>query len=239
MTKPVSPHSTEITAAGASAQSALVRSAKAASSGTATDFRSLLASSLSESRHDPLARNKRSTATGAYQFTERTWLDLVRRHGAELGVGDVAAQITVKNGTPTVADAGGRAAILALRSDSDLAGSLAARYFDENRSALGKSLGRRPSENEVRMAYLLGASGAAHLLKAAKDHPGIGSDKIVPGAVHANPTLFHNSAGAVKTAGEAVASLDRHFTTVLQRAITAAGPQLSFLLANEVAGETA
>lgn len=239
MTKLVSQHSTELKASSAAAQSELVRSAKAASSGTSTDFRSLLASSLSESRHDPLARNKRSSATGAYQFTERTWLDLVRRHGAELGIGDVAAKITVKNGAPTVADAGGRATILALRSNSELAGSLAARYFDENRVALGKSLGRKPSENEVRMAYLLGASGAAHLLKAAKDHPGIGVDKIVPGAVHANPTLFRNSGGVVKTAGEAVASLDRHFTTALQRASTAAGPQLSFLLANEVVGDTA
>ena len=56
--------------------------AKAAAAGTKTDFKSLLASSLSESRHDPTARNKRSTAAGAFQFTERTWLSLVQRHGA-------------------------------------------------------------------------------------------------------------------------------------------------------------
>jgi hypothetical protein len=239
MTNPVAQHTSQTQAARAAAEIELVRSAKAATSGTSTDFRSLLASSLSESRHDPLARNKRSSATGAYQFTERTWLDLVRRHGAELGMGDAAAKITVKDGAPTVANATQRATILALRGNSDLAGSLAARYFDENRAALGKSLGRKPSENEVRMAYLLGASGAGHLLKAAQDHPGVGVDKIVPGAVRANPTLFRNPGGAVKTAGEAVASLDRHFTAALQRVGAAASPQLSLLLANEVVGETA
>jgi hypothetical protein len=239
MTKSVVHHAAQIQAARAPNQADLVRSAKAASSGTSTDFRSLLASSLSESHHNQHARNKRSSAAGAYQFTERTWLDLVRRHGAELGFGDAAAKITVKDGVPTVAEPGDRAVILALRSDSDLAGALAARYFDENRAALGKSLGRKPSENEVRMAYLLGASGASHLLKAAKEHPGIGADKIVPGAVRANPTLFRNPGGAVKTASEAVASLNHHFTAAMQRASSAARPQLSFLLANEVAGETA
>jgi hypothetical protein len=239
MTKPVAHHATHSEAARAS-QTELIRSAKAASRGTSTDFRSLLASSLSESHHNPLARNKRSSAAGAYQFTERTWLDLLRRHGAELGAGDAAAKITVnKHGTPTVADSSDRAAILALRSDSNLAGALAARYFDENRVALDKSLGRKPSENEVRMAYLLGASGASHLLKAAQDRPEIGADKVVPGAVHANPSLFRNADGTVKTAGEAVASLDRHFTTAMQHANGATRPQLSFLLANEVAGEIA
>jgi hypothetical protein len=211
------------------------RAARNAASGTKTDFKSLLASSLSESRHNPLAHNKRSSAAGAYQFTERTWLDLVRRHGAELGVGDAASKITVKNGAPTVADPTDRASILALRGNSDLAGSLAARYFDENRAALGKSLSRKPSENEVRMAYLLGASGASHLLKAAQSQPRVAADKIVPGAVRANPSLFHNHDGTVKTAGEAVASLNQHFTTALHRASNAAGaPQLSMLLANEV-----
>jgi hypothetical protein len=235
MTKPVTQHMTDLRTAHAAAQTELVRSAKAATSGTSTDFRSLLASSLSESNHNSQARNKRSSATGAYQFTERTWLDLVRRHGAELGVGDAASKITVKNGAPTVADPTDRASILALRGNSDLAGSLAARYFDENRAALGKSLSRKPSENEVRMAYLLGASGASHLLKAAQSQPSVAADKIVPGAVRANPSLFHNHNGTVKTAGEAVASLNQHFTTALHRASNSAGaPQLSMLLANEV-----
>jgi hypothetical protein len=203
------------------------RTARNAASGTKTDFKSLLASSLSESRHDPLAHNKRSSATGAYQFTERTWLDLVRRYGAALGQGDAAAKITVKDGKPSVADPADRTSILALRSDSSLAGALAARYSDENRTALGKSLGRKVNENEVRIAYLLGASGASRLLRAAHDHPGIGVDKVVPSAVRSNPGLFHRSNGAVKTAGEAVASLVRHFDGEMRQVKSAVGTRVS------------
>ncbi len=193
------------------------RAAREAASGTKTDFKSLLASSLSESRHDPTAQNKRSSATGAFQFTERTWLDLVRRYGASLGQGDAAAKITVTNGKPSVTDPADRSAILALRSDSKFAGALAARYSDENRTALGKNLGRKVSENEVRIAYLLGATGAGRLLRAAQTQPGIAVDKIVPAAVRSNPTLFRQPNGTAKTASEAVASLTRHFDGEMTR----------------------
>jgi hypothetical protein len=188
------------------------RAARESAAGTKTDFKALLASSLSESRHDPQAHNKKSSATGAFQFTERTWLDLVRRYGSALGHGDEAGKITVTNGKPTVSDPADRTAILALRSDSGFAGSLAARYSDENRIALSKNLGRKVNENEVRIAYLLGATGAGRLLRAAQDHPTLTVDKIVPAAVRSNPRLFHQANGAVKTAGEAVVALDRHFT---------------------------
>ena len=214
-------------AAAAQLPTGVERAARNAASGTKTDFKSLLASSLSESRHNPLAQNKRSSATGAYQFTERTWLDLMRRYGAALGQGDAAAKITVKDGKPSVDDPANRASILALRSDSTLAGALAARYSDENRAALGKSLGRKVNENEVRIAYLLGATGASRLLRAAHDHPGIGVDKVVPSAVRSNPGLFRHANGTVKTAGQAVASLVRHFDGEMRQVKSAVGTRVS------------
>lgn len=202
-----------------------IRAAKAGAAGTATDFRSLLASSLSESRYNPHARNRRSSAAGAFQFTDRTWLDLVRRHGAALGRADLAAQITLRHGAPVVADPAAREAILALRSDTGLAAKLAARYSDENRQALHRSLGRPPSENEVRMAYLLGAHGAARLIKAAATAPDTPADALLPNAVRSNPGLFRHPHGAVKTAGEAVASLDAHFDKAM-RAVRGIGATL-------------
>ncbi|HZS85391.1 MAG TPA: hypothetical protein VFA50_21160 [Stellaceae bacterium] len=204
-----------------------IRSAKAAAAGTKTDFRSLLASSLSESRHNPHARNTRSSAAGAYQFTERTWLDLMRRHGAALGEGEAAARITVENGKPVVADPAARQAILDLRSDTRLAAKMAALYSDENRAALGRSLGHRPSENEVRMAYLLGAHGATKLIKAAAETPDMPADRLVPSAVRSNPGLFRSADGTVKTASEAVASLSRHFDRALHQVKSAIGTQVS------------
>ena len=206
-----------------------VRDAKQATAGTKTDFRSLLASSLQESHLDATAKNKHSSATGAYQFTERTWLDLMRRHGAELGQADAADQITVKDGAPFVADAETRENILALRSDSGLAGAMAARYFEENRAALAHNLGRKPSDNEVRMAYFLGAHGATRLIKAAQNEPDLGADKVVASAVKHNPGLFHNQDGSVRTAREAVASLNHHFDAAMAKVKGALGRHLSWL----------
>ncbi len=204
-----------------------VRSAKAAAVGTNTDFKSLLASALSESRHNPHAQNKRSSAAGAYQFTERTWLDLMRRYGGQLGQAEAASKITVKDGKPTVADPEERHAILAMRSDTDLAASLAARYSDENRAHLGRSLGHKPSENEVRMAYLLGAHGATKLLKAARLTPDTPADQLVPAAVKSNPGLFRTRDGTVKTAKEAVASLSQHFDRAMRQVKGAMGTKVS------------
>jgi hypothetical protein len=223
MSKPISHH----TAPRLTLPEDAVRIAKASATGTKTDFKSLLASSLSESHHDPAARNKRSTAAGAYQFTERTWLSLLHRHGAQLGQAAAAAKITVEAGKPSVADPADRAALLALRSNTELAGSLAARYSDENRASLTRILGRKPSDNDVRIAYLLGASGAGRLLKAASAQPETPADKLVPAAVHSNPGLFLNAGGGVKTASEAVASLERHFNAALSRVNAAIGTKVS------------
>lgn len=208
-----------------------VRTAKASAAGTKTDFKSLLASSLSESRLDPTARNKRSSATGAFQFTERTWLGLLHKYGAAVGQADAAAKITVHAGKPTVADPASRSAILELRSNTELAGSLAARYSDDNRTSLSKILGRSPSENEVRIAYLLGASGAGRLLKAASAQPETTVDKLIPAAVNSNPGLFLQPGGGTKTAKDAVAGLERHFDAAMNRVNGSVGTKLSEVLA--------
>ncbi|HXQ53052.1 MAG TPA: hypothetical protein VN802_18315 [Stellaceae bacterium] len=233
MAHPIHPHGHRIAGAAASPPADQVRLAKEASAGTGTDFRALLASSLQESHHDANAHNTRSSATGAYQFTARTWLDLVRRHGAELGQPQLASQVTVKHGAPLVVDQQMRSQILALRGDTGLAGGLAARYFAENRASLAHSLGRPPSATEVQMAYLLGASGASRLIKAAASEPGLGADKIVPGAVRHNPGLFSDRDGHIKTAGEAVASLSRHFEDGRKTVDSAIGAKLSLLLATD------
>lgn len=234
MAHPVSHHHPQPGGARDVLSTDTVRLAKAASAGTTTNFRSLLVSSLQESGNNAGAHNARSSATGAYQFTERTWLDLVRRHGAALGHADDAAQITVKSGAPVVADVPTRTNILALRSDTPFAGALAARYFEENRAGLAHNLGRPPSENEVRMAFLLGRNGASRLIKAAHNQPTLAADHVVPSAVRHNPGLFRNHDGTVKTAGEAAVSLGRHFDAAMQRVNGAVGTHVSALLPSDV-----
>ncbi len=201
--------------ARAAAFAATVRDA---AKGTGADFATILTKAAGESRFNPTAKNPKSTATGAFQFIERTWLDMVRRHGDSVGLGAEAAQIGVDaKGKPTVADPAARKAILDLRKDPRISATMAQRYAEENRQALRKSLHRDPSQNEVAMAFLLGASGAGRLLRTAQSDPDTPADQIIPGAVAANPTLFKKSDGTVRTAAEARDFLDRRFTAERQK----------------------
>ena len=61
-----------------------------ASANTGVDFAYLMAQAAKESGFNPDAKSKASSAAGLYQFVEQTWLSVVRKHGAEHGLGDVA-----------------------------------------------------------------------------------------------------------------------------------------------------
>lgn len=186
-----------------------------ASKGHGADFATILSKAAGESRLDNSAKNPRSTATGAFQFVERTWLDLVRRHGAAIGREDLGRAVTVVDGRPTVRDAALKKTILDLRKDPTTAAMLTARYAEENRAALRRGTGRDPSQAELQMAHLLGAHGAVKLLTAPAGTP---TDQIVAGAVKANPTLFHDAAGRLRTAAEARDFLTRKFEAERSRA---------------------
>ncbi|AWB08304.1 lytic transglycosylase domain-containing protein (plasmid) [Azospirillum humicireducens] len=173
-------------------------------------FTAILAQATQESGLDSAAKNSRSSAAGPFQFLESTWLDLFRRHGAAYGQGDLASQIQVRNGVSSVKDPAVRRQILELRHDVDLSAGMAARYLAEGRDALEKRLGRRASESESRMAYVLGSGGAAKLIRAAESTPGAVAADLLPSAAKANHNLFHDrSSGRALSAAETVSRLTR------------------------------
>lgn len=71
-----------------------------------------------ESGGNPDARNARSSAAGAGQFIDGTWLDLIARH------------------RPDLAEGRSRSEILALRSDKDLSKAMVDAYGADNAGAL-------------------------------------------------------------------------------------------------------
>jgi acyl-CoA reductase-like NAD-dependent aldehyde dehydrogenase len=146
---------------------------------------------------------------GPFQFLERTWLDMMRRHGAAYGLGSLASAITVRDGAPTVANPEVRKEILALRQDPDLAAGMAARCLSECRDRLSHGLGRPATETEAYIAYVMGPRGAARLIRAADMTPKIAARQILPAAAAANHALFHHPSHAPMTAGEVVAALKR------------------------------
>jgi hypothetical protein len=200
------------TIAAASTKEPVVGAIRSAAGLSGHSFAALMSQADQESGLDVKARNRKSTATGPFQFIERTWLDLVRRHGSAFGLSDTAEKITVVNGAPTVRDPALRKQILALREDPNISAGMAARYLSEGKERLGKMLGRPASPIEGRIAYIMGPSGAARLISAAEKTPGAAARDILPSAASANRNLFHDKRGHALSAAEVVNRLTRRMT---------------------------
>jgi hypothetical protein len=167
----------------------------AASSKTGIDFAYLLGQAKLESGLQANARAATSSASGLYQFIERSWLSVVKTHGAEHGLGWAADAITSTNGRPSVADPAMRQAILALRNNPDAASLMAAEHASDNKTALESKLGRAATGTDLYMAHFLGLGGAKKFLGALQSSPGQSAAALFPAAANANRNVFYASNG--------------------------------------------
>ena len=170
-------------------RSRVAASIRLASAATGVDFGYLYAQAKLESGLNPDAAAKTSSARGLYQFTKGTWLDTVRRHGAEHGLGWAADAL--KGG----ADPATRAAILDLRSDPDIAARMAGAFASDNRDRLEHGLGRVATATDLYMAHFLGAAGALKFLRAKDADPAGAAAGVAPAAARANPAVFYAKDG--------------------------------------------
>lgn len=107
---------------------------------------------MAESDGRPDAKNPRSTALGPFQFIEATFLEVARRHFPDevLGLSD--------------------AEILAKRMDPEFARRAALAYTQDNAAFLGDQ-GHAVTSVNLRLAFLIGPTGATRLLAASADTP--------------------------------------------------------------------
>lgn len=155
-------------------------------------YKAILAQAAQESRMNVNAKSRTSSAAGPFQFLEKTWLDMFRRHGAAYGMGELASKIEVRDGKPVVTDRAAREKILSLRHDIDISAGMAARLMSEGRDRLEQRLKRPVSESESRLAYVFGVGGALTLLRAAERAPQTPAAELLPGAAKANGPLFYD-----------------------------------------------
>ncbi|RWO08234.1 phage tail length tape measure family protein [Mesorhizobium sp.] len=126
-----------------------------------------------ESGGNNSAKNPNSSATGAGQFIESTWLDLFKRY------------------FPDRAEGMTRGAILALRKDGNVSRSLIEAYARENARVL-QTAGVHVDEAALQLAHFLGAGDAAKVLSAASGTPLAGL--ISAASIKANPTILGGGA---------------------------------------------
>jgi hypothetical protein len=141
---------------------------------TGIDPTLLTALAWQESRFDPRARNRRSTARGLMQFTEATWLEAVRDHGPQHGLRYEAAVLSTDpaSGSITTRQPRTRSRILELRDNPRYAAALAAARINRARIALAQSLGRPVGPADLYLVHLLGPAGAQRFLAALDRTPG-------------------------------------------------------------------
>jgi hypothetical protein len=124
----------------ADVRASIARAAQA----TGVDFDYLLAQAKLESSLNPAARAPTSSAAGLYQFTNGTWLQTLKRHGASHGMNWAGAMIDGGR----VTDPAMRAQIMAMRYDADASSLMAAELANDNRADLTALLGREPDAAE-------------------------------------------------------------------------------------------
>ncbi|TRW17920.1 transglycosylase SLT domain-containing protein [Glacieibacterium frigidum] len=200
---------------------AVVGAIRLASARTGVDFDYLVAQARVESGLDPRAAAPTSSARGLFQFTQGTWLDTVRRHGAEHGLGDAAA-ILKRGATPEE-----RVAILDLRLDAGASSAMAAAFAQDNAATLERRLGRTANATDLYLAHFLGPAGAVRFLRARDAAPdAAAASAVLPAAARANAGVFTAAGGRARTLDEVYARFEAKLGSAPQRATEQGGTSL-------------
>jgi Transglycosylase SLT domain len=170
---------------------AVLNAIRGAARSTGVDPDLLAAIAWRESRFNPAARNRQSSATGLLQFTSETWLRAVWSFGAQHDLAHFAAAIRKdRSGVFVVSDQRMRTAIMQLRSDPALSASLAAESIVQQGKALQDQLGRSATPADLYLLHVLGRNGAARFIQAVATNPSDSSLQVASFKVMRNAGLL-------------------------------------------------
>jgi hypothetical protein len=180
----------------------VVAALQKAATATGSDFHYLLGTAMRESSLKPNATSSSSSAAGLFQFVDQTWLGLVKEHGAQHGLGNLADAITKQADGRYHADAVSKDIILGLRKNPEICSLMAGEYAKSTQGSLRASLGREVCGGELYAAHFLGPDAAAKLIKLAGSDPGASAAAQFPQAASANKAVFYHADGSAKSVRE-------------------------------------
>ncbi|WP_298688910.1 lytic transglycosylase domain-containing protein [uncultured Sphingomonas sp.] len=196
------------TASGGRVQNAIA----SASASTGVDFQYLYKQAGIESGYNANAQASTSSASGLYQFTNQTWLGVLKAHGAEHGLSWAANAITRDaNGHYSVSDDTTKQEILALRQSPETSAAMAGEYASDNKDILQAKLGRETNSTDLYMAHFLGPAGATRFLKAKDADPDQAAASVMPAAARANKWVFYDKAGNLRSLADVYARFAARF----------------------------
>lgn len=155
-----------------------------------------------------------SSATGLFQFIEKTWLRVVRDFGAKHGFAKEAQAITWVDDQLVVSDAAERARILELRRDPHLSTVLAGEMLARDRARIARRIGRDLTQGETYLAHFLGPDDAERFLEKVVGEPNANASKLLPKPARANKPIFFARKGR-KAKSLSVAEVHRKFEAMM------------------------
>ncbi len=193
------------------------RAIRQASNAVGVDKGYLIAVAARESSFDAAARARESTALGLYQFTEDTWLRVVKLFGDRHGLGSYAQGIDIdESGSVAMRSGALRDKLLRLRRNPQLSALMAAELARDNKMRLERLLGRGVSPSEIYIAHFLGVAQAAKMIAIARSTPQMAGSRLLPVAAESNPGVF-GDAEAPLSVGVIVAEIDAYFRDTVAR----------------------
>lgn len=131
-----------------------------------------------ESGFNPKAQASTSSASGLYQFIQRTWNETVSKHGSKYGL------------TPATADP----------LDAKTNAIMGAHYLKDNVQLLNNKIERDVGPTEMYLAHFLGPAGASKFIQSLDQAPDQPAAAVMPQAAQSNRAIFYDQGQARSTA---------------------------------------
>ncbi|TNC15373.1 transglycosylase SLT domain protein [Methylobacterium terricola] len=190
----------------------LVQTIVRAAATVRTDPVLLMAVADKESSFLTEVQARTSSATGLYQFIERTWLQVMREFGAQHGYAREAGLIGDDNG---VADQAERARILDLRRDPSLSAVMAGEMLKRDAARIAARIGRELTLGETYLAHFLGPDDAERFMAKVVEEPRAEAAALLPKPAKANRPIFYERVGRRKARSLTVAQVHDKFEAMM------------------------
>ncbi len=150
----------------------------------------LMAIADKESNFHTSAKARTSSASGLFQFVEKTWLKALRDFGHRYGRAEEAKAISEE-----AAPRQQRAKILNLRNDPYLSAALAAEMLKKDSAKIAEKVGRPLTAGETYLIHFLGPDDTEKFMKAMVESPEMSAAALLPKPARANKPIFYEQHG--------------------------------------------
>lgn len=153
----------------------------------------LMAIADKESNFITRAKARTSSASGLFQFVEKTWLEAMKHFGHRYGRAEEANAIASNDGASVAPQK--RAKILGLRNDPYLSAALAAEMLKKDGAKIAEKIGRPLTPGETYLIHFLGPEDAERFMKTMNETPNASAAALLPRPARANRPIFFAQQG--------------------------------------------